>query len=132
MFHPKHEVSTKIALYSSDLTSVLIMHYPVRGLNGLPGGHVERKENPDVAIRRELMEELTLKIDDMKHADFFLREGNRGPIILAYTATAPTDVFIKPTRPEFEYAQWVAKDDVKDVAMSTEYIRFALENWPKQ
>jgi 8-oxo-dGTP pyrophosphatase MutT (NUDIX family) len=128
---PKNVVSTKLALYSHDLSSVLIMHYPVRGLNGLPGGHVEAKENPDEAIRRELMEELTLTVSTLKRADFFLRQGNAGPIILAYTAIAPEDVSIVPTRPSFEYGKWVSKDELPGIVMSPEYTRFVLQNWPK-
>jgi len=107
------------------------MHYPVRDHYGLPGGHVEPKENPNETIKRELYEELTLKLDTVKRADFFLRGGDHGPIILAFTSIAPVDVHIEPTNPKFEYGIWIAKDDVANINMSQEYIRFTLENWPK-
>jgi len=129
---PKNRVSTKLALYSNDLTSVLLMHYPVRGINGLPGGHVEVKENPDDTIKRELFEELTLTVDTMKRADFFITTGKKGRIILAYTAIAPVEVSIKATRPHFEFGKWATKDEVTEIEMSAEYKRFVLENWPKQ
>jgi len=129
---PRNVVSTKIALYSHDLSSVLVMRYPIRGLNGLPGGHVELNENPDETIRRELIEELSLSVPEMKRADFFLREGDHGPIILAFTAIATENIDIKPTHPKFEYAEWVAKADIESIVMSPEYIRFVLENWPNQ
>ena len=128
---PKHVVSTKLALYSHDLNSVLIMHYPMRDIFGLPGGHVEAKENPNDTIRRELLEELSLSVENLQRSDFFLREGDHGPIILAFSAIAPLDVSITPTNPKFEYAIWVAKDDVANVKMSSEYKRFVLEKWPK-
>ena len=127
---PKNVVSTKIALYSHDLSSVLVMRYPLRGISGLPGGHVETKENPNDTIRRELMEELSLTLDEIERKDFFLREGDRGAIILAFTSIAPSDVSIRPTNPKFEYGEWVKKADVESVSMSREYIRFVLENWP--
>ena len=129
---PKNPVSTKLALYSHDFASVLLMHYPVRGINGLPGGHVEVKENPDDTIKRELLEELTLSVDTMKRADFFLTSGKQSRIILAYTAIAPADVYIKPTRPRFEFGKWTTKEEVADIALSPEYKQFVLENWPKQ
>ena len=132
MGYPKLEVSTKLALYSHDLQSVLIMRYPIRGQNGLPGGHVELREDPDEAIKRELVEELALVVDDMQRTDFFLREGGSGPIILAYTAIAPEGIEINPTNPRFEYADWVEKDEVKEIVMSSEYQRFVLDNWPNQ
>lgn len=127
---PKHVVSTKLALYSHDLTSVLVMHYPVRGHYGLPGGHVEPKEDPGLTIRRELMEELTLTIDILKPVDFFLRGGDHGPIILAFMAVAPIDVAIEPTNPKFEYSLWMSKEQIADIDMSQQYKRFVLANWP--
>jgi len=129
---PKNVVSTKLALYSHDLSSVLVMRYPIRKLNGIPGGHVEVKEHPDDAIKRELMEELSLTVDNMKRVDFFLREVTKGPIILAYAAVAPADIVITPSHPKFEYAEWVSKEELVNTAMSPEYIRFVLENWPNQ
>jgi len=129
---PKHVVSTKLALYSHDHASVLLMHYPVRGHFGLPGGHVEPKEDPNETIKRELLEELTLSVDNLKRADFFLRSGDSGPIILAFTAVATKDVGIEPTDPKFEYGVWTTKDQLHGTDMSVEYKRFVLENWPNQ
>jgi len=129
---PKHIVSTKLALYSHDLASVLVMHYPVRGHYGLPGGHVEPREDPNETIRRELLEELTLSVDTLKRTDFFLREGSHGPIILAFTAIAPASVSITPTNEKFEYGVWIEKSNISEIDMSPEYKRFVLENWPKQ
>ena len=132
MPRPKNVVSTKIALYSDDLRSVLVMYYPGRNIRGLPGGHVEPKENPDEAVRRELFEELTLTAGEMKRADFFLRHGTHGAIILAYTAIVPRDITIVPTDPKFEYAEWKTKAEIEQSTLSaTEYTRFVLENWPK-
>jgi len=129
---PKHVVSTKLALYSHDLASVLLMHYPIKGYYGLPGGHVEPREDPNDTIRRELLEELTLTVDTLKRTDFFRRSGESGPLILAFTATAPADVSIIPTDPNFEYGVWIAKADIAATDMAQEYIRFVLENWPNQ
>ncbi len=107
------------------------MHYPIRGLYGLPGGHVEKKEDPDMTIRRELKEELGIEIEPIHRKDFFLREGTNGPIILAYWAIAPSDLTLHPSHPRFEIADWVAKKDIADIpTMSPEYKRFVLENWP--
>jgi 8-oxo-dGTP pyrophosphatase MutT (NUDIX family) len=108
------------------------MHYPVRDHYGLPGGHVESKEDPRQTIKREIFEELTLSVDTLKRTDFFLRGGDHGPIILAFTAVASVDVAIKPTDPKFEYGVWTTKDEVPHRDMSREYKRFVLENWPNQ
>lgn len=131
--HTRLYVSSKIALYSNDLERVLIMRYPKTGRNGLPGGHVEKEEKPDDTLRRELIEELDLRVDDLKRTDFFLREGEYGPIILAYVAIAPADVAVNPTVPSKEFGEWVAKDAIEPMLnMSAEYKRFILENWPNK
>jgi len=132
MLRPKHAISTKLGLYSHDFNSVLLMHYPVRNIYGLPGGHVEKYEKPDDTMKREILEELTLTVDNLKRTDFFLTTGRQSRIILAYTAIAPADVAITPTCPAFEYGTWVSKAEITDIDMSKEYKRFVLENWPNQ
>lgn len=129
---PRNSVSTKLALYSDDLGSVLLMYYPGRGIHGLPGGHVEVNEDPDETIKRELLEELTLTVDTMKRADFFLHPGKHSRIILGYVAIAPIEISIEPTRPGFEHGAWVTKNEFDHVAISDSYRNFINENWPKQ
>lgn len=130
--YTKFLISTKLALYNQDATKVLIMHYPPRGFNGLPGGHLEKNETPEQALRRELIEELSLEIGEVERCDFFLRSSApKEPIILAFTARAKGDEVITPTDPANEYGEWVAKEDVQAIPnMTPEYIRFILENWP--
>lgn len=130
MFQAKHYVSTKVALYSHDVKSVLIMHYPTRDIYGLPGGHVDANELPDSAIARELVEELNLTIENIKRADFFYLDRQHKKIILAYTAVASEDISIDPVQPNFEYGIWMTKDQVQELNIAAEYKRFILENWP--
>ena len=107
------------------------MYYPGRGIHGLPGGHVEVNEDPDDTIKRELLEELTLVVDTMKHANFFLHPGKHSRIILGYTAIASIDVSIIPTRPGFEHGTWIKREDLDSITISDVYRNFIVENWPK-
>ena len=70
--YDRHEVSVKVALYSSDGKCVLLMYYPHDDGFGLPGGHIDAGETPDVALERELREELGITIDATP-ADFYMR-----------------------------------------------------------
>ena len=63
--YDRHEVSVKVALYSSDGKRVLLMYYPHDDGFGLPGGHIDAGETPDVALERELREELGIEL--MRH-----------------------------------------------------------------
>ena len=44
--YDRHEVSVKVALYSSDGKRVLLMYYPHDDGFGLPGGHIDACETP--------------------------------------------------------------------------------------
>jgi ADP-ribose pyrophosphatase YjhB (NUDIX family) len=130
----KHEVSIKIAIYSHDAEKVLVMVYPAReGLHGLPGGHLEADELPDQALIRELNEELGISLDAFEKKSFFLRNGDEGSVILAYTATALADIVLNPPDPDFEHAVWMTANEVQAIQhMSIEYKQLVAENWPNK
>lgn len=130
----EHTVSVKVALYSSDGQKVLVMKYPHHQdgpYYGLPGGHLEANEMPDQALIRELDEELSIAITEFEKKSFFLRSGNKGSVILAYSAVAPEGLVLKPSRPEKEYAIWMTAAELSGIEnISGEYIAFVTENWP--
>lgn len=132
----EHTVSVKIVLYSYDGDKVLVMKYPHHqdGLQyGLPGGHLEANETPDQALIREIDEELGISIAIFEKKTFFLRSGNKGPVILAYSAVAPESLVLKPTHPEKEYAIWMTAAELSGIEnISSEYIKLVTENWPNK
>lgn len=108
--YPEHTVSVKIALFSQDLSNVLLMKY-APGHYGLPGGHLEHNELPDEALERELQEELGVTLDAYEQSGFFLR-GERGTsVILGYKGIAPADLVLEPPHPEEEFGIWVSVTD---------------------
>lgn len=122
-------VSAKAAIYSFDFKKVLIMRYPKRC--GLPGGHLELGETPDVAVARELMEELMIEIPNLKRTDFFLRNDHPGTsVILGYTGIAPKNLEVNATHPNEEYGEWVSRDEVPGLDMNDGYKKLILDNWP--
>lgn len=131
MFIPRHEVSAKIALYDERGEHVLVMVYPGRGLHGLPGGHLEKGELADIAIVREVEEELGITISDYTRKDFFLNKDVEGKLILAYIGVLPIDtVFYEPQK-SFEYGKWLTRPEFEALTnISLGYQKFVLENWP--
>ncbi|OJU88221.1 hypothetical protein BGO17_04605 [Candidatus Saccharibacteria bacterium 49-20] len=128
MFHDKHYISVKVALFSADLQRVLVMYYPKRDIYGLPGGHIDKNELPDEALARELKEELGVSVEGAQLKDSY----RSGRIILAYTAIVPNDFETFPPDPKFEYAVWRTKAEVEEMGtLSDHYRQFILEYWPR-
>jgi len=127
--HTPHFVSTKVALFSADNTKVLVMEYG-RGGAGLPGGHLEADETPNQAIVREVMEELGAVLPPVAHADFFLRSGDTGDVILGFTGIAPADFTLAPPNPDYENGRWVTREELAALDISPAYQAFVLNNWP--
>ncbi len=119
-------VSCKAALYNTDRTKVLLAEYEA-GRYGLPGGHIEDGETPDVAIRRELQEELGLKDVDLYHGDFLVHDN--GKLVLAYVGVVDEAAPLEVQLEEMEGASWHAIEDVGlgRVAISS-YRDFILKN----
>lgn len=130
--YPLHEVSTKIALYSHDLTKVLIMQYRP-DFFGLPGGHLEHNELPDEALARELEEELGITFTDFSHVDFFLRGARGSSVILGFRGIAPESLELHPPHPENEFGVWKTRDEIENGAYISEvYTKLVIENWPQR
>lgn len=125
-----HRVSTKAAIFTPDFTRVLVMHM-VPGtepaIYGLPGGHVDAGEVPDMTIARELHEELGISAPELKHVDFFMHEN--GKIVLAYEGNLPYDTEFHPSNPAKEVGVWLTKAEFETITIDPGYKRLVLRNW---
>jgi 8-oxo-dGTP pyrophosphatase MutT (NUDIX family) len=124
-----YRASVKIALFNQAYDKVLLTVVPWGGY-GLPGGHIEKVEQPDVALRRELKEELGLEagqyIDVLQRKFWLAESGDR--IILGYSGCIVDGAEFVYGDPGIKEAIWVSQRDIKDNSVDIpQYREFLLE-----
>ena len=137
--YDRHEVSVKVALYSNDGKCVLMMYYPHDDSFGLPGGHIDAGETPDVALDRELREELGIAIDATP-ADFYMRYPRGSAvkdhkIILGYTAMVDGNIEIPDRACDGgeERPIWLDRAEIETTdKLAPGYRDFVLKWWPQE
>ena len=113
------KVSTKAAIYDSTNERVLLIHMDRSDDWGLPGGHIDEGETPDIAMARELYEECGVIPTSLTHKDFFMH--SNGKLILAYVCQINDDK-IKSQQNEHEgVPKWVSLDDFKSITIEPNY-----------
>jgi len=115
-----------------------MMYYPRDDGFGLPGGHIDAGETPDVALRRELREELGITIDATP-ADFYVRDPQGSTvkdhkIILGYTATVDGNIKLPDRACDGgeERPVWLTRTEVEATdKLAPGYRDFLLKWWPR-
>lgn len=123
------KVSTKAAIFDSVHEHILVIHMAQNNDWGLPGGHIEEDETPDIAISRELLEETGVIPDVLQSKNFFMH--SNGKLILAYTGEVK-NTNLKSQQNELEgISKWISLLEFQTIQIEPNYRKFVIENWPK-
>lgn len=108
---PKYTVGA-ICIVQRDDGAVLLVRHSYWQLWGTPGGLAKRHERPEVAARRETLEEVALHVDLVGEPAVVVEPvPHRVDVVYLARPAAGTDPDLaRPSSPEIEAAEWFALD----------------------
>ena len=106
--HTRFTVTAGAVIFN-DKGEVLLLKHRFRAGSGwgLPGGFMEKGEQPIDALRRELREEIALEVDDVK---IFAARSFKKPKQVEVLFRARANAQVKSQTVEVERAEWFAID----------------------
>ena len=110
--HTRFTVTAGAVIFN-DKGEVLLLKHRFRAGSGwgLPGGFMEKGEQPIDALRRELREEIGLELDDVK---VFAARSFKKPKQVEVLFRARANAEVKTRTMEVERAEWFALDALPD------------------
>jgi len=106
--HTRFTVTAGAVIFN-DKGEVLLLKHRFRAGSGwgLPGGFMEKNEQPIDALRRELREEIALEVDDV---EVFAARSFKKPRQVEVLFRARANTTVKSQTVEVERAEWFAID----------------------
>lgn len=101
--------SSAAGIITNEKGEVLLLDHVLRPLSGwgIPGGFLEKGEQPEAALRREIMEETGLELGDVR---LYRARTLRRHIEIIFTAKTSGEPIVNTS--EIREARWVAIDDL--------------------
>ncbi|HEV8204932.1 MAG TPA: NUDIX domain-containing protein [Pyrinomonadaceae bacterium] len=110
--HPRFTVTAGAVIFN-DRKQVLLLKHRFRAGSGwgLPGGFLERGEQPIDCLRRELREEIGLELEDV---EVFAARSFKKPKQVEVLFRARANANVKPLTMEVERAEWFSLDSLPE------------------
>lgn len=117
---PKYTVGA-ICIVQRDDGAVLLVRHTYWTLWGTPGGLANRGERPEVAARRECLEEVNLRVELVGEPAVVVepRPHRVDVVYLARPAPGASLSEVRPSSPEIERLDWFALDELPRIQPET-------------
>ena len=110
--HTRFTVTAGAVIFNDQKQVLLLKHRFRAGSGwGLPGGFLERGEQPIDALRRELREEIGLELEDV---EVFAARSFEKPKQVEVLFRARANANVKPLTMEVERAEWFSLDSLPE------------------
>jgi 8-oxo-dGTP diphosphatase len=110
--HTRFTVTAGAVIFNDQKQVLLLKHRFRAGSGwGLPGGFLERGEQPIDALRRELREEIGLEVEDV---ELFATRAFEKPKQVEVLFRARANANVKPLTMEVEHAEWFSIDSLPE------------------
>jgi len=110
--HTRFTVTAGAVIFNDQKQVLLLKHRFRAGSGwGLPGGFLERGEQPIDALRRELREEIGLELEDV---EVFAARSFEKPKQVEVLFRARANANVKPLTMEVERAEWFPLDSLPE------------------
>ncbi len=125
-------VSAAAFVFDADRRVLLVRRAkePAKGLFGIPGGFIDFGESAEVAVRREIREEVGIEVTKLKyltsHPNFYSYRGVTYPVCdLMFTATAVNPEAVQSLDDVAGY-EWRRPDEVTEEELAFPSLRVGL------
>ena len=110
--HTRFTVTAGAVIFNDQKQVLLLKHRFRAGSGwGLPGGFLERGEQPIDALRRELREEIGLELEDVR---IFAARSFKKPKQVEVLFRARANANVKPLAMEVERAEWFSIESLPE------------------
>jgi mutator protein MutT len=110
--HTRFTVTAGAVIFNDQKQVLLLKHRFRAGSGwGLPGGFLERGEQPIEALRRELREEIGLEVEDV---EVFAARSFKKPKQVEVLFRGRANAKVKPLTMEVELAEWFSLDSLPE------------------
>lgn len=109
---PQFNTSVSMVVFNKDYTKILLIQQYGRGVNILVAGYVNKGENLEQTLKRELKEEVNLDLLSYKYNESQYFEKTNS-LICNFIVTTKNEDF--KLTPEVDCAKWYSIDEAKDV-----------------